>query len=140
MTTIPKSVILYPDGQASMHNDINIIYNTKACPRSQLNGGEKYWKFIPWSRPPKSWRLVQGQSGSGFGMERFRATRLGVSGASPTRTSKRCSQKTERTVKQWQYVANAIGQFARVRRFASLVCKKASGNRSAGLQVCTRIM
>ena len=148
--TIPKNskihwllfqrVIYYiqTDKQVCKEN-VNTIYNIKACPRSQLNGGEKYWKFIPCSRPPKSWQLARWQSGNGFGTERFRAIRLGVSGASPTRTSRRCSQKTERRWKQWQFVANVIIQFARV-RFASLVRKSASKNHSAGQRVCTRVM
>ena len=118
MTAIPNSDILYPNGQANTHNDINIIYNIKACPRSQSNGGEKYWKFILWSMPPKSWQLARGQSGSGFGTERFRAIRLGVSGASPTRTSRRCSQKAERTVK------------------AMAICRKCHQPIGAGATIC----
>ena len=42
-------------------------------------------------------------------------------------------------LKQWQYVANAIGRLARV-QFASLVCKRASENHSAGRQAFIRIV
>ena len=102
---LSQRVIYYiqTDKQVCKAN-INIIYDTKACPQSQLKGGEKYWKSTQWSRPPRSWQLARRQSGRGFGMERSPATRLATSGELPTRTSRRCSQRLrrksiERTVK-----------------------------------------